>query len=275
MELVSCVLQRLEQYYQVLDVPRILFFILGTSVGSFLNVVVGRYDKTRKWWQGRSFCESCQRQLSWWENIPLVSYLVLRGRCSACHSPIPLEYFLVELGTGLVYAFIISYFKTSNLLLTTCYLLLTALLITVFLFDLHYQIIPDWTVIGLIILAVLIHSGYSHLQGVLRFHLGGGLAAGLASSLFFLILHLITRGQGMGLGDVKFVFFMGLFLGWPRILIGHYVAFLTGALVGVILILVGKKEFGQHIPFGPFLVLGTFITWVWGEKIISLLTHLI
>ena len=79
----------------------------------------------------------------------------------------------------------------------------------------------------------------------------------------------------MGLGDGKFVLFMGLFLGWPKILVGHYIAFLTGALVGVILILIGRKEFGQHIAFGPFLVFGTFTAWVWGEKIISLLTSLI
>jgi prepilin signal peptidase PulO-like enzyme (type II secretory pathway) len=261
----------LEQFYQVLDVPKvILFFILGTSVGSFLNVVVGRYSKKRKWWQGRSFCESCQRQLGWWENIPLVSYLILGGRCFSCRSPIPLEYFLVELGTGLIYSFIIYNFGSTNLLLTTCYILLTTILIAVFLFDLHYQIIPDWAVLGLVFLSILIN--FINHQSLITNH---GFLSGLASSLFFLILHLITHGRGMGLGDVKFVLFMGLFLGWPEILVGHYVAFLTGALVGVILILVGKKEFGQHIAFGPFLVFGTFTAWIWGEKIISLLTGLI
>ncbi len=247
----------------------VTFFIFGAAVGSFVNVVVGRFGKEKKWWQGRSYCDNCQRQLKWWENIPIFSYLFLGGRCHTCHSPIPWEYPVVELATGIIYSFIIYHFKFSNLLLTTCYLLLATLLILVFLFDFHYQIIPDWSVLSLIIISLLINFNEYHLQGEISRHLGGDILIGLGGSLFFLLLHLITRGKGMGLGDVKFAFFMGFFLGWPKILAAFYIAFLTGAVVGVILILMKRKKFGQHLAFGPFLVLATIVVWFFGGQLIN------
>jgi prepilin signal peptidase PulO-like enzyme (type II secretory pathway) len=265
----------------------IICFIFGTVVGSFVNVIVSRFGKERKWWQGRSYCDNCQRQLKWWENIPIFSYLFFGGRCRTCHSPIPFEYPLVELATGVFYSFIIYHFKFENILLITrpqrfacmagvaVYLLLVTLLIIVFLYDLHYQIIPDWAVLGLVSSALLIRilnhpelvSGSLSLR--FRNEFGMTILIGLASSVFFLILHLITRGRGMGLGDVKFAFFMGFFLGWPEILAAFYIAFLTGAVAGVILILMNKKKFGQHLAFGPFLVLATIVVWFFGGQLIN------
>ncbi len=260
--------------------PGIIIFILGTVIGSFVNVLISRFRKERKWWQGRSFCDRCRRRLSWWENIPIVSYLILKGRCRTCHSPISIEYPLVELSTGILF-FITLQHATRNsqlnnislYLLITVYLLLVTFLILVFLYDFHYQIIPDWTVLGLVGLAFVIHLGGvdSHtIRGVLSL-----VVTGLVTSAFFLLLHLITRGRGMGLGDVKYAFFMGFFLGWPRILVGLYTAFLTGAVVGVILILMNKKKFGQHIAFGPFLVFGTFIGWFWGDFLVSNICYIL
>lgn len=252
---------------------RIVIFILGTVVGSFVNVVVGRFGQEKKWWQGRSFCDECRHVLKWWENIPIVSYLILKGRCLTCHSPIPLEYTLVELTTGLV--FVLTFLHSSTALATLLNCSVATLLILIFLFDLHYQIIPDWCILGLIGLAVLINLGGSRFSsGTIRGFLSLVLT-GLGASLFFLLLHLITRGRGMGLGDVKYTFFMGLFLGWPKIIIGLYTAFLTGAIIGVILILMNKKKFGQQISFGPFLVFGTFVSWFWGEELISNIYYLL
>lgn len=247
-----------------------LLFILGLLFGSFLNVLVSRYEsKHKKWYQGRSYCDACKRQLKWWENIPLFSFLFLKGKCRTCRSPIPYQYPLVELTTGILF-FIISYqsliINHQSFLLTICYLLLSTTLITITLFDLKYMIIPDWTVLASIIFALLIHfltiSNY-------RLLITNYLLSAFGSFAFLGLLHLITKGKGMGLGDVKFSFFMGLFLGWPQVLIAFYVAFLTGALIGVILILMGKKRFKQHIAFGPFLVLGTIVSWFWGQLIIS------
>lgn len=253
---------------------RALVFGLGTAVGSFLNVVVwrslkrgsGQGDKKSQkkldWLRGRSLCDHCGQQLKWWENIPIVSFLLLRGRCRTCHSPIPWEYLLVELGTGVVYLLTWKFaISSTNILLSIIYYLLSTILIAVFLFDLHYQIIPDWAVGGLIVLTFFLHLG-----GIW----GNYLLTGLVSAAFFLFLHLITRGRGMGLGDVKFSFFIGFFLGFPKAVLGFYLAFLTGAVLGVILILLKKKKFGQQIAFGPFLVLATFVSWFWGEKMLEI-----
>ncbi len=254
--------------------PGILFLLVGFCLGSFINAVIIRWSKGRavklkkvlginkKWW--RSFCDNCQRKLLWWENIPLVSFLVLKGRCRTCHSPIPYWYFFSELITGI--AFLLTYFywsknflghglPISNYAMLLVYLLITTLLVFIFFYDACYQIIPDWAVLILIVLIFL--TNFKNL----------GVALGAAG--LFLFLHLLTRGRGMGIGDVKFAFFMGLFLGFPKIIFAFYLAFLTGALWGVILILRKKKKIGQQIAFGPFLVLGTFISWFWGDRFLD------
>jgi len=250
----------------------------GLSIGSFLGVVVKRGEGflkkqkidwkvvlgIKKW--GRSECDSCQRPLFWWENIPLISYLFLRGRCRTCHSPIPRWYPAVELGTGTV--FLLTYFvwqkEFVNCFILILFLLISALLVFVFVFDGRNQIIPDEAIVGLIGLSLL----FRFFQGAFLDYF----LAGLGAASFLFLLHLITRGRGMGLGDVKFAFFMGFFLGWPKIVLAFYLAFLTGGLLGVIMILLKKAEFKQKIAFGPFLVWGTVISWWWGEKIIFFLS---
>lgn len=252
-----------------------VLFLVGVSVGSFVNVLVWRYGRKKSALKGRSICDSCGRQLCWWENIPVFSFLILRGKCRTCHSPIPFEYPIVELVMGGIYLLITNYsckagFCSSgqflNFALAACYLLLATLLAIVFLFDLHYRIIPDEATIALVVVSLLIHT-INHQSPNSNF-----LISGIGFSVFLLILHLFTKGKGMGMGDVKFAFFMGFFLGWPKILAAFYLAFLTGAVVGVILVLLKKKKFGQKIAFGPFLAGSTFIAWFWGEVLIKWFT---
>jgi len=176
---------------------------------------------------------------------------------------------LVELATGMLTVFSIQYlvFRGSSLLDTIYYISLTYALIAIFVSDWRYGIIPDKIVFPAMVLVILFH-----LRGVPRQlagnnHLGGVLLTALGAISFFLFLVLITRGQGMGMGDVKFAALMGLVLGWPQLAVALYLAFLTGAIVSVILILLGKKKFGQVISFGPFLTAGTFIALLWGERI--------
>jgi prepilin signal peptidase PulO-like enzyme (type II secretory pathway) len=242
----------------------ITLFVVGMCVGSFLNVLVGRFDQEdRSWYQGRSVCDHCGRQLKWWENVPVVSFVLLKGKCRTCQSPIPYQYLLVELLTGLFFAGLYLVLGlSSNFLLNLFNYLILTLLIAVVLFDLKYMIIPDYLVIALLILVVikqLLITGFDL----------SNLLAALGSTSFLGLLYFITKGKGMGLGDVKFAFFMGLFLGWPEVVVAFYTAFLTGAVIGVILILMGRKKFGQLVPFGPFLVLGTFISWLWGLYLIN------
>ncbi len=232
---------------------------IGLLIGSFLNVVIYRLPRKLSIVWGRSFCPKCKKKISWFDNVPLVSFILLKGHCRHCHSPISIRYPVVELLTGVLFVLALSsYLGIAQAGLT---LILFSSLIAIFFIDLEHQIIPDeilLPVTALFILRSLFTASYLLL------------AIGLASSLFLFLIWLITKGKGMGLGDVKLAFLMGLVLGYPKIILAFYLAFLTGAIVGVILIIVGKAKFGQRIAFGPFLVLATLISCLWGEKILSL-----
>lgn len=249
----------------------------GLSVGSFLGVAVKRGEsflrKQKISWAvvlgikggERSRCDFCKRPLSWWENIPLVSYLFLRRRCRTCHSPIPRWYPVLELGTGII--FLLTYFFWQKGFVgyfsLVLFLSVSAFLVFIFVFDARNQIILDEATGGLIGLSLL----FRFFQGAfLNYFL-----VGLGATSFLFLLHLITKGRGMGLGDVKFAFFMGFFLGWPKIILAFYLAFLTGGLLGVIMILLRKVKLKRKIAFGPFLVWGTIVSWWWGEEIIFFL----
>jgi len=239
----------------------------GLCWGSFLAAVVSRLEKERgkvRWrnvlglkdeWRV-SRCDSCGKKLCWWENIPILSFFLLKGRCSSCHSPIPYWYLVAEGATG--GGFLLTYFfwrqQSGNWWLLGGYFLLVLGLMFVFLFDWRTQIIPDEAVVILVLLGWLTGAR--------------DWLAAIASAAFLLFFHLVTRGRGMGLGDVKFSFFMGLFLGWPAVALAFYFAFLTGGLVSAIMLLRKKVRLKQQIAFGPFLVLGTLMSWWWGEEII-------
>lgn len=234
---------------------RLIVFLFGLCLGSFLNVVVYRLNHNLSPLKGRSFCPKCKKKIPWRDNIPLVSFIFLRGRCRFCHSPISWQYPLVELATGLATVFILYF--VADYLLVIYYLLITYALIALFVSDLRYQTIPDEIVYPPILISFL-HNIYSTPDA---------LFSGIGASLFFLALVLVTRGKGMGVGDAKLAGLMGLVLGFPGIVVALMLAFLTGAIIGVILVLVGKKRFREHIPFGPFLTSATWISLFWGKTI--------
>lgn len=241
-------------------------FLLGLCVGSFLNCVVWRLNHDCSPLRGRSFCPKCKHKLGWKDNIPLLSFVLLRGKCRYCRSPISWQYPIVELATGIlaVVSFQLSVVRGESSLSTVYYLLITFTLIAIFVSDLRYQTIPDEIVYPSMVLAVIFH-----LRGVPQAqpHLGGVLLSAFGAAGFFYFLVLITHGRGMGTGDVKLVALMGLVLGWPKIVVALFLAFLTGAVVGVILLVMGKKKANSHIPFGPFLTAATLISLFWGGLI--------
>lgn len=245
-----------------------LLFLLGLSIGSFLNVLIYRLPRSLSL-TGRSFCPKCRKKISWYDNLPLLSFVLLEGKCRHCHSPISWQYPLVELVTGILTVLSIKYFVLSrqDLILTTYYLILIYTLIVIFFTDLYHEIIPDEIVYPAVIIT-LIFSLYPNI-------LISNLISGFLAGLLFLSLYLLTSGRGMGFGDVKLAVLMGLFLGYPKIIVALYLAFLTGAAIGVILILRGKKKLKSHIPFGPFLVGSTIFALFYGhylwEKIIAAL----
>lgn len=236
--------------------------ILGLFFGSFLNCVIYRLENSKSFLKGRSFCPSCSHTLSCYDLIPVLSFLFLRGKCRYCKKKISWQYPLVELGTALVFLLTFIYFSLSSLfflLLASCFLII------VFVFDLKHYIIPDRVIYPAILIALFYR--------LFEIVIGSGsyyyFLAGMGAALFFLLIVLISKGKGMGIGDIKLALFMGFLTGYPNILLALFLAFLIGAIIGIGLILAKKKEMKSEVPFGPFLVIGTFIALFWGDILIN------
>lgn len=239
----------------------IFLFFFGANTGSFLNVLIDRLPCGEQVLKGRSYCDHCKHQLSWRDLFPIFSWISLGGRCRYCRASISVQYPLVEAATGVL--FVLTFREIGviggigEIWGLAYHLFIISALVVVFVADLKYQIIPDQVVYP----AILISLPYA-----IRY-VPYAIPSSLAAGLFFFLLWLATRGRGMGMGDVKLAFLMGLILGFPKIVVALYLAFLTGAFFGVILILAGKKRFGQHIPFGPFLAGGTYLSLFWGQNL--------
>jgi prepilin signal peptidase PulO-like enzyme (type II secretory pathway) len=243
----------------------ILFvFLFGLCIGSFLNCYIYRLEKG-KTLKGRSFCPQCKHILSWKDLFPVFSYLFLGGKCRYCRKKISIQYPLVELLTGIIFVLIFSFVKSFSILgflnLAFLFYIFSALAI-IFIYDLKHYIIPDRVLFPAISVALIYNL--INFQQILDNLLAVVVAAG-----FFLFIFLISRGRWMGFGDVKLAILMGLLLGLSNVLVALFLAFFFGAIIGVILMVFGKKGLKSEIPFGPFLIIGTFIAMLWGAHIIS------
>jgi len=250
----------------------IFIFLLGLAVGSFLNVLIDRLPRGKSLW-GRSHCDYCRKVLEPIDLIPVFSYLFLKGQCRRCKKGLSIKYPLIELLTGvvfvLVWLFIINGFWSHSVpqndgifhlsswlvqdLILVAYLGLFTSLIGIFFIDLKHQIIPDELQITSLLFSILIviASSGGGLQQIVN-HVGDGI--GVMTPI--LALYLVTRGRGMGFGDVKFAFVMGVLLGLWGGMIAVMSAFIFGAIAGVYLIMYGGKKLKSKIAFGPFLVFG-------------------
>ncbi|KPJ55203.1 hypothetical protein AMJ47_01690 [Parcubacteria bacterium DG_72] len=245
----------------------IVVFLFGLAVGSFLNCIIYRLElkefkkKKKPFLRGRSFCPSCKHVLAWYDLIPVVSFFILRRKCRYCSKKISWQYPAVEIATALLF---LSIFNFQELLITSYWLLITCLLIIIFVYDLKHFIIPD----SLVFLAIGVTFLYNLITnyGLL---ITNYLIFGLVVAAFFFAIFALSRGRWMGFGDVKLAFFMGLFLGFPATLVALFFSFLIGAIIGIILILLKKKGLKSEVPFGPFLILGTYIGLFWGDKIVN------
>lgn len=249
-------------------------FILGLAFGSFLNVLIDRLPKGESIWFVRSRCDHCKKTLRWYELFPVFSFLMQRGRCRRCHKSLSLQYPAVELVTGFVFLIV---FGQSSLIVSApmiriigalSQLLIASSLLVIFVADLKYQVIPD-SMVALGVLGVLLQGHPLQMPQGPAFWVSA-----LGASSFLLSLWLVTRGRGMGLGDVKLAFLLGLLLGYPKIVIAFYLAFLTGAVVGVTLILQGSKTLKSKVPFGPFLIAGSTVAMFWGTELLQWWFHL-
>ena len=225
-------------------------FILGLCFGSFVNVLVYRLPRYITL-LGRSFCPKCRKRIAWFDNIPLLSFVLLRCRCRYCLKKISWQYPLVELVTALIFVLGFKLLAFSNFLF---FALLTPIFLAIFLIDLKFQTIPDELTFCGILIAFLFSLFFLGQNGFYS-----RILAGFIASTFLLLLHLFTHCRGMGLGDVKFAVFGGMVTGLDKLLIWLSTAFLTGAAVGLILILAKKAKLKTKIAFGPFLIFALFL----------------
>lgn len=254
----------------------IFVFILGLSVGSFLNVVIMRTLRGEEFLWGRSHCDECSRSLQWWEMIPLVSFIALRGRCRTCHKEIDIMHFVVELLTGLLFLWWwvigFAFFQLTQTPLTVLqplfWLLVGIIMLVIVIVDLRSFIIPDWATLLLFALTLLYRVVLILTDAHQPVDFAWALFGSTLLLLFFLFLWLITAKKGIGFGDVKLVFPLGLLMGWPSMFVGIFLAFVIGAVVGIILLLNKKIAFGRALPFGPFLILGTFLSLLYGDSLL-------
>lgn len=247
-------------------VSLITFFITGLFFGSFLNVLIDRVPRKESI-LGRSYCETCRSVLSWKDLIPVISFASLFAKCRYCGASLSFFYPAVEIVTGIAFAGIYYFVWTNfqNLLIPSLlfYLILACSLVVIFFSDLRYGIIPDKIVFPTLAFVITYILVFDKRALTLSFLSAMGLF------VFFLIIYLVTRGRGIGLGDLKFSLLMGFSLGFPHSLVAIYLAFLTGGISAIILILWGKKRFRRDtIPFGPFLVIGSLLSLFLGDIIV-------
>ncbi|MCX6785801.1 MAG: prepilin peptidase [Candidatus Komeilibacteria bacterium] len=238
----------------------VLIFILGLIFGSFLNAVIFRLKRNEQFIRGRSKCLSCKHNLAWQDLIPLFSFIFLRAKCRYCKAKISWQYPAVELATALV--FLIGYWHYLNLTDYSVYLVFSCFLIIIFVFDFKYYLILDKVSLSALMAAFV----FNFLLGYSAINL---LIGALAVAGFFLLQFVVSQGAWIGGGDLRLGLVMGAMLGWPMALVALSLAYLSGAAAGLILIVFKKKRFNSQLPFGTFLSLATWVTLLWGEKILS------
>jgi leader peptidase (prepilin peptidase)/N-methyltransferase len=258
-----------------------VLFTLGLAIGSFLNVVIYRSVHNDSPLRGRSYCDSCKKPIRWYDNIPVVSFILLRSRCRYCKAEIPWEYPAVEFLTGALfvwwYVVGFTFFQLGSspfsVIQPLFWLLVGVLFLVICFADVSYYIIPD----SAVILLTGIVIGYRTLLVSQHIMIGHdfllSIMSGLFASCFFLSLVLLTKGKGMGFGDVKLIIPLALLQGWPNITVGLFLAFCSGAIVGVMLILAQRAKLKQVIPFGPYLIFSTFVTLIFGNELLSWYLH--
>lgn len=245
----------------------ILVFIFGLVWGSFLNVVIWRFDDFKTIAQGRSKCPYCGYTLEWYDLIPLISYGILRGKCRKCEHKISSMYPVIEFITGIAVFLIYLHFGFvwQSLLL----LLVVSVLMVTFGYDaIHMQISGFLMWIGIVTVLVWRLATLSQLSAwpELLPVVGWGAAVGIALPL---ILVVISRGQWMGDGDILLGTLIGVLAGYPSIFVAYFIAFVSGSVYGLILVAIKGKSLKDAVPFGPFLVIGALTAFFYGGQIVN------
>ncbi len=251
-----------------------MVLLLGLALGSFLNVCIYRIPRNLSIVRPRSFCPGCRKQITWRDNIPVFSYLLLRGKCRHCRRRIPAIYPLVELLTAALVAATVWRFEDNGPVMATALFLTAALLVSTFI-DMRHFIIPDEITLPGIALALMLHFSFPSISmAVGRWPALGwsllGAAAGGGSLLLVAVAGRLLYGKEvMGLGDVKLMAMVGAFLGWKNVLLAIFLGSLIGSIAGVLLMATRKADWRSRIPFGPYLSIGSLLAMWAGDTILA------
>ena len=247
-------------------------FIIGCIFGSFSNVCIFRLPNNKKISKGRSFCINCKKEINWFDNLPLLSFIILKGKCRYCNNSISFQYFLVELIAGLSFIYIYHFFGFSitSVLLAT----LIIFFIIIFFIDLKHYIIPNELTFPLMAVgflkSFLPNLNQTIFPNYINSLIGGIIGYGIIW-LIILLYKKIRNKDGMGLGDAKLLAVIGFWFGWISI---PFVIFLSSAIALIIVIpdlLKKSKKLSSQIPFGPYIIIATLIFIVFKDDFLNLL----
>lgn len=258
----------------------IAIFMLGTVIGSFLNVVIYRFNTGKSITRGRSICMSCNQTLRWYELIPVFSFLIQSGRCRRCASYISHQYILVEIWNGILFSIasyyflpILTYSQPYYVFLLAMFMFTFSILTVIAVYDMRHKIIPDTFVYTFIFLSFIFlfinHTGSGSLLTAPSF---GHFFAGPLLALPFGLIWLFSKGTFMGLGDAKLILGIGWILGFSKGLSALVLSFWIGSVMSIIMLLASQNKLNMksEIPFAPFLILGMLIAFFFNLDIFSI-----
>ena len=250
----------------------ILVFFIGICLGSFANVCIYRLPKNKQTITGRSFCPKCKKTIRWFDNIPLISFLLLNGKCRKCHKPISLKYFIIELITGI--GFLLIYLNFNNYLTIIFLSVLFLLYLIIFFIDLKHFIIPDGLNFGIMALAIfknfLPNFNTSFIHDINQ-SIIGGMVGYFSIWIIIYLYRVIKKIEGMGLGDAKLMAGIGLLFGWQSIPFVLFISAVLGLVFATPSLINKKKNLRSKIPFGPFIITACFIYFIYGDFLYSLI----
>jgi len=243
----------------------IIIACFGLAWGSFLNVVIYRLPLRMSLFKPSSSCPHCKEKIKFYDNIPVLSFLLLRGKCRYCKGRISLRYPLVELLTAVCFLLLYSQHSLSFFFFASC--IFACALIALGFIDFYHQILPDEITLPGLLLALIYSLFRTDLN--LRQALIGAVAGAGFLLFIYVAYYLLRKKEGLGLGDVTMMLLIGAYLGWRQAFFTLILASFVGALVGIFFIFYRKKDFQYSLPFGTFLALAAFAALLWGERIIN------
>lgn len=244
----------------------VFLILLGLIIGSFLNVLIYRMPIGKSIVKPRSYCPQCKKPIKFYDNIPVISFIILEGKCRGCKAKISLQYPLVEIFTAFTFWISYSFYFSISPIYTLFTIIFLCIMVVLAIIDFKHMILPDELTIGGGVLFLI----YSFFNPLITYK--DAFISAFGSALVFTLLYFfylkVRKIEGLGFGDVKMMILLGAFLGVNRLLIALLLASLSGVIVGFIFIIFKGKDLKTKLPFGTFLGLGAYVSVFWGDCVL-------